>query len=243
MRRTITRIGAVGAGTLLALGLFAVAPPAGASDGHGAKTEKGGKAADKAEKPDKPDKAATPEKAEGAEHVTCLVVDGHTQGRSRSDPDGMSNNGADKPGCDGGFDMDKDGNNGCGNDADREDDNNGHCGRKPAGTPTDTPPGTVESEDDDSVNAASSDTSGDTAVLAAGVNADDGVVSGAADDVSTTSPDSSVQVLGETLERPDTLPSALPRTGAGIVGLTLLGSLLFGGGRLALLARRFLRIG
>src|SRR5687768_15715379 len=54
------------------------------------------------------------------------------QGNSSSDPDGMSNGGADKPGCPGGFDADQDGNNGCGNDADREDDNNGHCGRKPA---------------------------------------------------------------------------------------------------------------
>ena len=31
MRRTIARIGATGAGALLALGLFAAAPPAGAS--------------------------------------------------------------------------------------------------------------------------------------------------------------------------------------------------------------------
>jgi hypothetical protein len=53
-----------------------------------------------------------------------------TQGRSPSDPDGMTNGGRDKPGSRGGFSDDRDGNNGCGNDDDREDDNNGNCGRK-----------------------------------------------------------------------------------------------------------------
>ena len=53
-----------------------------------------------------------------------------TQGRSDSDPDGMENGGADKPGCYGGYDDDRDGNNGCGNDTDFEDDNNGNCGGK-----------------------------------------------------------------------------------------------------------------
>ena len=52
------------------------------------------------------------------------------QGRSWSDPDGVTNGGADKPGGSGGFDADKDGNNGCGNDDDFEDDNNGWCGRR-----------------------------------------------------------------------------------------------------------------
>jgi hypothetical protein len=47
------------------------------------------------------------------------------------------------------------------------------------------------------------------------------------------------EVLGETLEQ----PSTLPRTGAGVAGLALLGGLLCGGGRLAALARRFTRIG
>src|SRR3954454_7118326 len=75
-------------------------------------------------------------------HVTCLVADGKTQGRSTSDPDGMSNGGADKPGCTGGFDADQDGNNGCGNDADREDDNNGWCGRKRIGGETRATPTT-----------------------------------------------------------------------------------------------------
>jgi hypothetical protein len=50
------------------------------------------------------------------------------QGNSPSDPDGMSNGGADKPGGTGGIDkLDQDGNNGCGNDDDFEDDNNGRC--------------------------------------------------------------------------------------------------------------------
>lgn len=52
-----------------------------------------------------------------------------TQGKSQSDPDGLANGGADKPGGSGGFDDDKDGNNGCGNDDDFEDDNNGWCGK------------------------------------------------------------------------------------------------------------------
>ena len=102
MRGTIVRIGVAGAGALLALGLFA-AQPAGAdpSGGHGV--------------------------THGSD-TTCFTAGG-PQGKSHSDPDGMSNGGADKPGCPGGFDADQDGNNGCGNDADREDDNNGHCGR------------------------------------------------------------------------------------------------------------------
>jgi hypothetical protein len=54
------------------------------------------------------------------------------QGYSPSDPDNGGNGGIDKPGSSGGFDADKDGNNGCGNDTDREDDNNGWCGTKPA---------------------------------------------------------------------------------------------------------------
>jgi hypothetical protein len=56
-----------------------------------------------------------------------------TQGKSTSDPDQMTNGGADKPGGAGGFDADKDGNNGCGNDDDFEDDNNGWCGRHKVG--------------------------------------------------------------------------------------------------------------
>lgn len=108
MSGTITRIGAAGAGALLALGILA-ATPAGASGDHESKSEHARKSA----------------------HSTCLSSDGKTQGRSASDPDGMSNGGPDKPGCAGGFDADRDGNNGCGNDADREDDNNGHCGVNP----------------------------------------------------------------------------------------------------------------
>jgi hypothetical protein len=103
MSGTITRIGATGAGALLALGMLAA--PAGAT-GAG----KGGSS------------------GRNSQTTACFTATGHTQGRSHSDPDGMSNGGADKPGCTGGFDADRDGNNGCGNDADREDDNNGRCG-------------------------------------------------------------------------------------------------------------------
>src|SRR5437764_2145281 len=103
MRPTIARIGALGTGALIALGLFAAAPAgASGSAGHGVNSA----------------------------DSTCFTAGDHTQGRSHSDPDGMSNGGADKPGCPGGFDADQDGNNGCGNDADREDDNNGRCGRQ-----------------------------------------------------------------------------------------------------------------
>ncbi|MCA1847162.1 MAG: hypothetical protein LC792_29010, partial [Actinobacteria bacterium] len=107
MRATIVRIGVTGAGALLALGLLA--GPSAASG------------------------SAKQTNVEHSNKVTCFHPEGKTQGRSLSDPDGDSNGGADKPGCDGGFDADKDGNNGCGNDADREDDNNGNCGhQKPA---------------------------------------------------------------------------------------------------------------
>jgi hypothetical protein len=67
------------------------------------------------------------------------------QGNSPSDPDGMSNGGADKPGGTGGIDqMDQDGNNGCGNDDDFEDDNNGLClGQKPEESSTAPEPAPV----------------------------------------------------------------------------------------------------
>ncbi|MCA1833934.1 MAG: hypothetical protein ABR548_05755 [Actinomycetota bacterium] len=62
------------------------------------------------------------------------------QGHSPSDPDANGNGGVDKPGFTGGFDADRDGNNGCGNDSDREDDNNGWCGKPHVSTPPQTPP-------------------------------------------------------------------------------------------------------
>jgi hypothetical protein len=223
MRGTIVRIGIVGAGSLLAVGLLA-APPAGAASDK--QSERSGTA--------------------------CFTASGKTQGRSHSDPDGMSNGGADKPGCPGGFDADKDGNNGCGNDADREDDNNGNCGRKPARDKTESTSTTTSSTTTtttptlgDTLRTAGSGTtdvgtlaesSGDVAATAAGLNAaspDTAVQANVA-----TASEPQTQVLGETLER----PSALARTGAGVGGLALLGGLLCGGGRLAILARRFLRI-
>ena len=105
MRGTIIRIGATGAGAVLAVGLLAV-PPAGAS------------------KPERDRKSERSAKVS----AECFDTSGKTQGRSYSDPDGMSNGGIDKPGCTGGVNADRDGNNGCGNDTDREDDNNGRCG-------------------------------------------------------------------------------------------------------------------
>ena len=257
--RTITtaRIGATGAGALLALGLFAAAPPAGASGTHGVNS-------------------AT---------AACFTATGQTQGRSHSDPDGMSNGGADKPGCTGGFDADRDGNNGCGNDADREDDNNGNCGRKaqhdeggdaaspPSSTTTtstttttttrSTAPVSVaptaevgtgeltdcqvdpkEAEGCPTVSAAAAgngatpgvEVSGSTAGATTGIAANG---TGAADDSGPSVTAPGTEVLGLTLSR----SSALARTGAGVGGMALLGGLLCGGGRFAVLARRLLRIG
>jgi hypothetical protein len=230
MRATFVRIGVGGAGVLLALGFLAA--PAGAGSPHTDQPVAG---------------ACTP-----SERV---------QGNSSSDPDGMSNGGADKPGCPGGLDADKDGNNGCGNDADREDDNNGNCGRKPARDktkPTSTSTSTSTSTTttttvDDTLREAGSGTAGvGTAVMSTGDVA--ASTAGVADNTGTsdasvqgdsvqgdtvTAGESQTQVLGATLER----PGVLARTGAGVGGLTLLGGLLCGGGRVASLARRFLRIG
>jgi hypothetical protein len=70
-------------------------------------------------------------------HVPAAVS--FPQGVSPSNPDADGNGGIDKPGHKGGFDADRDGNNGCGNDSDREDDNNGWCGKPRVSGPT--PPG------------------------------------------------------------------------------------------------------
>jgi hypothetical protein len=226
MSGTITRIGATGAGALLAIGLFAV-PPAGA------------------EPSDRSDRD------QAAHTAACFDETGKTQGRSHSDPDGMENGGFDKPGCTGGFDADRDGNNGCGNDADREDDNNGHCGGKggndtaPASS-VNTPPAT----DDGRIVAASVPTEPSATGIAAATETTGSALTAGAPDVAAESagtgdtsgdPADTVgtEVLGQTMER----PSTLPRTGAGVAGLTLLGGLLCSGGRVALLARRLLRIG
>jgi hypothetical protein len=232
MRGTIVRIGATGAGTLLALGLFA-GPSAGATG------------------PDNQNNA------ERTAKVTCFDAASadHTQGRSLSDPDGMTNDGADKPGtgCTGGVNKtDRDGNNGCGNDADREDDNNGNCDRQEEASQA---PGNAAAEqkdvNDDKVKAEKVDA--DVTVQAAGTAQAAGVLAAEASTTTTTTtapttvlgssatapstPDT--QVLGETLSQPGTLA----RTGAGIGGLALLGGLLCGGGRLTVLARKLLRIG
>src|SRR5919198_562206 len=99
MRATLVRIGATGAGALFVLGLLA-GPSAGATG------------------------SAKQNQSEPNGKVTCFQPTGHTQGRSLSDPDGMSNGGADKPSpdCSGGVHLpDRDGKNGCGHHADRED--------------------------------------------------------------------------------------------------------------------------
>jgi hypothetical protein len=221
MSGTITRIGVTGAGALLAIGLLATPSAA-----------KGG---------DKDDKG----------HRTlaaCFTADGHTQGRSQSDPDGMENGGFDKPGCDGGINDDKDGNNGCGNDTDREDDNNGRCGRAPDGPAAEADADEVKDEAETPAGATvagSVVTAADAGATVAGstveagtTTADAGATTPAAVEGTTATDDDGTKVLGVTLTRPD---AALPRTGAGVGGLALLGGLLCGGGRVAILARRFLR--
>ena len=257
MRTTTTaRIGAIGAGALLALGLFAAAPPAGATGTHGVNSA----------------------------DAACFTATGQTQGRSHSDPDGMSNGGADKPGCTGGFDADRDGNNGCGNDADREDDNNGWCGHKPKAatgeeggpaSPTTTSSTTttstttigtvspqvgariveptdcqVDPKEATGCTAAAQVagtgarlTAAPTDSAATGVAGDTGSTGDLGVDAAATSATPSAtpgtDVLGETISR----PSALARTGAGVGGMALLGIVLCGSGRLAALARRLMRIG
>jgi hypothetical protein len=264
MRTTIARIGGIGAGAVLALGLFAAAPPAGAasSGSHGVNSAES----------------------------TCFTATGQTQGRSHSDPDGMSNGGADKPGCTGGIDADRDGNNGCGNDADREDDDNGWCGRKPKGdngnaatpppttppsttttsssttTTTAPPPATVSPmtagltdcqvdphEATDCPASAQASVTGPSLTVAAtgpapaaarGTGSDvidsiAGPSAAVAGDATTPTTAPGTEVLGQTLER----PGSLPRTGAAVGGLALVGLGLVGSGRLTVLARRLLRIG
>jgi hypothetical protein len=268
MSGTITRIGATGAGALLALGILAV-PPAGATGGHrDGRSERSGR----------------------SDTASCFTASGRTQGRSQSDPDGMRNGGADKPGCTGGVSADRDGNNGCGNDDDREDDNNGRCGgakSKAIAQPQAQQKSKVKGgrtgrgrceRDEVPVSSTTSSTSTTTTTApptipipatgtglqleAAGTVPPLGVL---AEDLTTTtagtpvptdaiSPvntdpvavgaaasatDPGTEVLGESITRPETLA----RTGAGVGGIALLGGLLCGGGRLAVLARRLLRIG
>ena len=197
MSGKITRIASAGAGALLALGILA-ATPAGASDDHQSKSEH----------------------ARNSAHVTCLSDDGKTQGRSQSDPDGMSNGGTDKPGCDGNF-ADADGNNGCGNDADREDDNNGHCGVKPVQARGEADD--VKSADDDEKASTTTTTTKTDEPATVSTKVEDDSDQPAADDDAVT--DSGT-------EAPDS-SSPLKQAGAGFGGVTIL----------IVLARWFLRIG
>ena len=235
MRTVIVRIGAVGAGALLTVGLLA-GPSAAKGSG----------------------KQSSDEKVRESNKVTCFQPEGKTQGRSLSDPDGDENGGADKPGCTVGGNADEpdgnadepDGNNGCGNDADREDDNNGNCGGENGQGPGNEPGD--EQDDGDDVTDNTETDGDDVSVQGAGLESEtevadtttaDTAAVTAADDTTpaaqATTPEPETKVLGVTLTAPDTLP----RTGAGIGGLALLGGLLVGGGRLTVLARKLLRIG
>lgn len=227
MRGLIVRVGATGAGALLALGLLA-----------GPSAAKGS------------DKAKGATKVRVSNKVTCFQPEGKTQGRSPSDPDGETNGGADKPGCTGGVDPgDRDGNNGCGNDADREDDNNGNCGGENGQgselSDNEPPEGQVAGSEPDLGNdgdaTVDTETDGtDVTVQGAGLESESATPAPeAAPAAQTTTPEPETQVLGETLTAPDTLP----RTGAAVGGLALLGGLLVGGGRLMVLIRKLLRIG
>lgn len=230
MRTVIVRIGATGAGALLALGLLAGPSAAKGSDKQ------------------------SEEKVRESNKVTCFQPDeGKTQGRSLSDPDGDTNGGADKPGCTRespwDADTDNDGNNGCGNDADREDDNNGNCGGENTQGP-ENEPGDEQDDGDDVTD--NTETGGDVTVQGTGLESEAEVANTTTADTAAvtaadgttpaaqaTTPEPETKVLGVTLTAPDTLP----RTGAGIGGLALLGGLLVGGGRLTVLARKLLRIG
>jgi hypothetical protein len=90
-----------------------------------------------------------------------------------------------------------------------------------------------------SLVAASSSTTTTTSTTRPPTVSASGSVTPTAVEATTTTTAPSTQVLGETLSR----PSALARTGAGVGGLALLGLVLCGSGRLAVLARRILRIG
>jgi hypothetical protein len=215
----LTRIGTAGASALLAMGLFA-APPAGASDDRDPGSEHKARAA----------------------KATCLSSDGKTQGRSMSDPDGMSNGGPDKPGCT--TAIDADGNNGSGNDADGEDDNNGRSGLKsqspPSGTDEtgeDSEPVTDPSEVEDDAEAGDPEADEDADKDDAGADdaeADEDAEKddAEADDAEADENDNGTSDSGtESPDEPQPLP--INEAGAGFGLLALLGGIV----------RLFLRIG
>lgn len=231
MRGTIVRIGVTGAGALLALGLLA-APPAGA------------------------DESGKQGKSKRSEPTSCFDASDKTQGRSQSDPDGLENGGPDKPGCDGGIDDDRDGNNGCGNDADREDDNNGNCGRQsdvnePDGydardddapapsstTTTTTAPEPIEvspivEEDSDEPDDATDTVSDDDSDTVSD-DASDTVSDDTSDTTDDSDADSETEAPASSDDTSDEEPAPLATAGVGFGGLALLGGLV----------RLFLRIG
>ncbi|MGH8974939.1 MAG: hypothetical protein ACRD0C_17265 [Acidimicrobiia bacterium] len=237
-----TRIASLLSGAVMAFGLLVSAAPGAHADG---------------------------DHRDGSRHRAGVDTSDWPQGKSTSDPDGDSNGGWDKPGFAGGFDDDRDGNNGCGNDSDREDDNNGWCGRHQDGDGDDTAvAGAAEDKDDDGCSTCANI---DATVSAAGTVTP--LTTVAAQVMNTAIPDSWVaavaapatsvlgaaevapiatSVLGATEIVPidttagptaapgTTGPSALARTGAIVAGVALLGWLCLGGGRLTALTRRLL---
>jgi hypothetical protein len=147
----------------------------------------------------------------------------------------MSNGGPDKPGCTGGIDADRDGNNGCGNDADREDDNNGQCGLQrqsaagetgEAEEPSEATTTTVEGSDVTGRSEVNDDTDADDADTAPSVEDDD-----VQKDDDATSDDGTSGSGTESPDEPKPLP--LNEAGASVGLLAVLGGIV----------RLFLRIG
>jgi hypothetical protein len=176
------------------------------------------------------------------------------QGKSTSDPDGMSNGGADKPGGSGGYDADQDGNNGCGNDDDFEDDNNGNCGGLKKGHDKAAKAAKVaavahrESCGHDActtVDDASEDTSCDVCEAKRAAVADRRVATDTVAPTVTVGTGPSAEVLGVSLSRgtvtaapAGVLGGALPFTGSATGLLALSGAVLVAAGTGAVAAAR-----
>lgn len=134
---------------------------------------------------------------------------------------------ADKPGGSGGFDEDKDWNNGCGNDMDREDDNNGHCGKPklaPTNPPPPPPPGGTEGPGGSDVGGQQ----GGTQVLGESFTRDPVTVK-----VASAGGPKPTAVLGAQFSR-------LPRTGQSSPQLLLIGLAMIGAGAAFLMKRKAL---
>jgi hypothetical protein len=154
-----------------------------------------------------------------------------TQGKAVSDPDATTNGGADKPGMTGGFDSDKDGNNGCGNDNDFEDDNNGWCGHHPKPTHAVHNTTATTSSSNTTPTTVSSQVAGTSTTTAGASVLGENLVRAAA---------APAAVLAESSTRAATTaaaaPSTLARTGADSLWLAGIGLLLMAMGGTAVLA-------